>query len=145
MAELPRRDVNAAFLHPLLIRPSGSHAVAVVMEPVPPSKAARAVESAHAAHVADEDLRSKAGYLPSARRQREHEAILAREAELSEGHAECRFSGYVSVSALDAAGLDHAAAEIEQLGYDAQVELRRLYGEQDEAFTFTLPLGRGLR
>ncbi|MDQ3461903.1 MAG: type VII secretion protein EccE [Actinomycetota bacterium] len=145
MAELPRRDVNAAFLHPLLIRPSGSHAVAVVMEPVPPSKAARAVESAHAAHVADEDLRSKAGYLPSARRQREHEAILAREAELSEGHAECRFSGYVSVSALGVAGLEHATAEIEQLGYDAQVELRRLYGEQDEAFTFTLPLGRGLR
>ncbi len=145
MAELPRRDVDAAFLHPLLIRPSGNHAVAVVMEPVPPSKAARAVESAHAAHVADEDLRSKAGYLPSARRQREHEAILAREAELSEGHAECRFSGYVSVSALDAAGLEHATGEVEQLGYDAQVELRRLYGEQDAAFTFTLPLGRGLR
>lgn len=144
MAELPRRDVHAAFLHPLLIRPSGSHAVAVVMEPVPPSKAARAVESAHAAHVADEDLRSKAGYLPSARRQREHEAILAREAELSEGHAECRFSGYVSVSAVDLDGLEHATGEIEQLGYDAQVELRRLYGEQDEAFTFTLPLGRGL-
>ncbi|MGI8983165.1 MAG: SCO6880 family protein [Acidimicrobiales bacterium] len=145
MAERPRRDVDAAFLQPLLIRPSGSHVVAVVMEPVPPSKAARAVESAHAAHVADEDLRSKAGYLPSARRRREHEAILAREAELSEGHAECRFSGYVSVSALDEAGLDHATGEIEQLGYDAQVELRRLYGEQDEAFTFTLPLGRGLR
>ena len=145
MAELPRRDVDAAFLHPLLIRPSGSHAVAVVMEPVPPSKAARAVESAHAAHVADEDLRSKAGYLPSARRQREHEAILAREAELSEGHAECRFSGYVSVTAVNSAGLEHATGEIEQLGYDAQVELRRLYGEQDDAFTFTLPLGRGLR
>ncbi len=145
MAELPRRDVRADFIHPLLLRPSGMHSVAVVMEPVAPSKAARAVESAHASHVADEELRAKAGYLPSARRRREHEAILAREAELADGHAEFRFSGYVTVTARSEEALEYAAGEIEQLGYDAQVELRRLYGEQDQAFTYTLPLGRGLR
>jgi hypothetical protein len=145
VAELPRRDVHAAFLQPLLVRPSGMHAVSVVMEPVAPSKAARAVESAHASHVADEELRAKAGYLPSARRRREHEAILAREAELANGHAECRFSAYVSVTAPDLKALEYLGGEVEQLGFDAQVELRRLYGEQDQAFTYTLPLGRGLR
>lgn len=145
VAELPRRDVHSAFLHPLLVRPNSMHAVAVVMEPVAPSKAARAVESAHAGHVADEELRAKAGYLPSARRRREHEDILAREAELASGHAECRFSAYVSVTAPNIEGLHAAAGEIENLGFDVQIELRRLYGEQDEAFTYTLPLGRGLR
>ncbi len=145
VAELPRRDVYAGFLQPLLLRPSGMHAVAVVMEPVAPSKAARAVESAHASHVADEELRARAGYLPSARRRREHEDILAREAELAAGHGEYRFSAYVSVTAPDPEALEFLGGEIEQLGFDAQVELRRLYGEQDAAFTYTLPLGRGLR
>jgi hypothetical protein len=144
VADWPRRDVVAGFLHPLLVRPAGLSAMAVVMEPVPPSRATRAVESAHASHVADEELRAKVGYLGSARRRKEHQAILAREAELAEGHGEFRFSGYVSVSALDPEALEAAAADIEQAGFDAQVELRRLYAEQDRGFTYTLPLGRGL-
>ncbi|MGH9189703.1 MAG: SCO6880 family protein [Acidimicrobiales bacterium] len=144
MGGLPRRDVEAAFLCPLLLRPSGQHTVAVVMEPVPPRAVARAAESAHASHVADEELRARAGYLPSARRRRLHEAILDREAELAGGHAECRFSGYVTVTATNLDELELLAAEMEGYGYDANVELRRLYGEQDTAFTYTLPLARGL-
>jgi hypothetical protein len=145
VADLPRRHVGAAFLFPLILKPTSTRSVAVVMEPVPPSTAARAVESAHASHLADEELRAKAGYLPSARRRREHEAIVAREAELADGHAEYRFSAYVTVTAPDLEALERAAGEIEQLGYDAGVELRRLYGEQDAAFTYTLPLARGLK
>ncbi len=145
VAEFPRRDVDAAFLFPLLLYPSGMRSVAVVMEPVPPSKAARAVESAHASHVADEKLRGKAGYLPSARRRKEHDAILEREAELAEGHAEYRFSAYVTVTAPTVDQLEFAVGEAEQRAFDAGLELRRLYGEQDDAFTYTLPLARGLR
>jgi hypothetical protein len=145
VAELPRREVGAAFLFPLLLQPTAMRSVAVVMEPIPPSAAARAVESAHATHLADEELRAKAGYLPSARRRKEHEAILAREAELADGHAEYRFSAYVTVTGRNVDELEHAAGEIEQLGYDSGLELRRLYGEQDTAFTYTLPLARGLR
>ena len=37
-----------------------------------------------------------------------------------------------------------ACAEIEQAAGQARIELRLLYGEQDVAFTCTLPLGRGL-
>ena len=43
------------------------------------------------------------------------------------------------------AELDVACAEIEQAARPANLDLRRLYGQQAEAFTWTLPLGRGLR
>lgn len=144
VAEWPRQRVAASFLHPLILRPRSQHSLAVVMEPVPPSRAARAVESAHASHVADEELRARAGYLETARRRRQHEELLRREEELARGHAEVRFAGYVTVTARTEDDLEFAAGEIEQLGFDARVELRRLYGRQDEAFTFTLPLARGL-
>ncbi|HET7486650.1 MAG TPA: SCO6880 family protein [Acidimicrobiales bacterium] len=144
MAELPRRDVHAGFWSPLLLRSGAIRSVAVVAEPVPPSVATRSVESARASHAADESLRQRAGYLASERRERVAEDLAAREAELAAGHGEFRFSGYVTVSALDPDGLERAAGEVEQLGFDAGIELRRLYGEQDVAFTYTLPLGRGL-
>ena len=144
VAEWPRQRVSASFLHPLILRPRSQHSLAVVMEPIPPSRAARAVESAHASHVADEDLRARAGYMETARRRRQHEELVRREEELARGHAEVRFAGYVTVTARSEEDLEFAAGEIEQLGYDARVELRRLYGRQDEAFTYTLPLGRGL-
>lgn len=144
VAEWPRQRVSASFLHPLILRPRSQHSLAMVMEPVPPSRAARAVESAHASHVADEELRARAGYLETARRRRQHEELLRREEELARGHAEVRFAGYVTVTARTEDDLEFAAGEIEQLGFDARVELRRLYGCQDEAFTYTLPLARGL-
>jgi len=46
MAGLPRRDVGAAFLAPLLLSQRAQAAVAVVMEPVPPRTAARRAAAA---------------------------------------------------------------------------------------------------
>ena len=114
------------------------------MAPVGPARAAREVEAARTADLADEELRRRAGFVTTARRRREAEGVVRREAELADGHAEYRFSGYVTVSAPDRAGLDAACAEVEQAASQAHLELRRLYGQQEEAFTWTLPLARGL-
>ena len=38
-----------------------------------------------------------------------------------------------------------ACAEVEGIANQSGLELRRLWGEQDIAFTYTLPLGRGVR
>jgi hypothetical protein len=70
--------------------------------------------------------------------------VLQREAELADGHGEYTFSGYVTVSGPDRVGLEAACAEIEQAAQQARVDLRRLYGQQREAFCWTLPLARGL-
>lgn len=144
VAEWPRRRVGAAFLQPLLLRPVSQRTMCVVLEPVPPSRAARAVEAAHANHLADEELRARAGFMETARRRRDHDELVRREEDLAHGHAECRYAGYVTVTGRTKEELEWAAGEIEQLGYDAGLELRRLYGQQDLAFTNTLPLARGL-
>jgi hypothetical protein len=115
------------------------------MAPVPPYRAVREVRSARTADLADQALRARAGFLASARRDRESEGVVRREEELAEGHQEFRFSGYVTVSADDPERLVEACAETERSAQSARLELRRLFGRQAEAYTWTLPLGRGLR
>jgi hypothetical protein len=145
IVEWPRIEVGPDFLSPLLLAASGCRAASVVMAPIPPARAAREVEAARTADLADEKLRQKAGFLTTARRQREAEGVIQRESELADGHAEFRFSGYVTVSAASSSELDVACAEVEQAARQSNLELRRLYGQQAEAFTWTLPLARGLR
>ena len=69
---------------------------------------------------------------------------MQRETELADGHGEYRFSGYITVSGGDRSELEAACAEMEQAARQSHLELRRLYGRQAEALTWTLPLGRGL-
>jgi hypothetical protein len=72
------------------------------------------------------------------------EGIARRESELSDGHAAYRFSGYVTVTGATRDELEVACGEIVQAGHQCRLELRRLYGIQDLAFAWTLPLGRGV-
>jgi hypothetical protein len=143
IAEWPRLEANPDFLTPLLLC-EGRRSVSIVMAPVPAERAAREARAARAADAADEELRSRAGFLPSVRRSREAEGVVQREAELADGHAEYHFAGYVTVSGGDRDELETACVETQQAAQRAQVELCRLYGRQEEAFTWTLPLGRGL-
>lgn len=144
VAEWPRVEVGPDFLAPLLLHTEVQRSVSVIMGPLPPSAGIREVEAARTAQVADETLRQRAGFLSTARRMREAEGAARREAELSDGHASYRFSGYVTVSARTAEELDEACGQVVQSGHQCRLELRRLHGVQDLAFTWTLPLGRGL-
>jgi hypothetical protein len=143
IAEWPRLEVNPDFLTPLLLC-EGRRTVSVLMAPVPAERAAREARAARAADLADEELRARAGFLASARRDREATGVLRRETELADGHAEYRFAGYVTVTAGDRDELEAACVETQQAAQRALLELCRLYGRQEEAFTWTLPLGRGL-
>jgi len=51
----------------------------------------------------------------------------------------------VTVSARDEEELDRACAEVEHAAQQAHIEIERMYGQQATAFSFTLPLCRGLR
>jgi hypothetical protein len=85
------------------------------------------------------------GFRETARRRRVSEAAVQREEELAEGHAAVRFAGYVTVSARSPEELERNCSEIEHAAQMARLELLRLYGQQEEAFTYTMPLCRGLR
>jgi len=144
IAEWPRVEVGPDFLGPLLLG-SVRRTVSVVMEPLSPTRAIRQAEQARTADVADAELRRRGGFLATARRAREAELAVRREAELAEGHAAVRFSGYVTVTAPTVEQLEEACDATEQAAGQCRLELRRLYGDQERAFTCTLPLGRGLR
>jgi hypothetical protein len=119
--------------------------IAVTLEPISPLRAIREVEAARTSDLADQELRGRMGFVETARRRRMAEATARREEELADGHAAVRFSGYVTVSARSDDELEHHCAEVEHAAQMARLELIRLYGQQDEAFTYTLPLCRGLR
>ncbi|HET9051931.1 MAG TPA: SCO6880 family protein, partial [Candidatus Dormibacteraeota bacterium] len=67
------------------------------------------------------------------------------ERDLNEGHAVYRVSAYVTVTAPTSAELDAACTDVEQQARRAGLDLRLEYGTQDVAFTYTLPLCRGVR
>jgi Putative type VII ESX secretion system translocon, EccE len=143
IAEWPRVDVGPDFLGPMLLG-SVRRTVSVVMEPVNPSRAIRQVEQARTADLADSELRRRGGFLATARRSREEALVNRREEELADGHASFRFSGYVTVTAPTTDLLEGACEATEQAAGQCRLELRRLYGEQAQGLTCTLPLGRGL-
>lgn len=145
IAGWPRIDVGAAFLSPLLLNAQAARAISVTHEPISPSRAVREVEAAHTSDVADRELRGRMGFIESARRRRVADATTQREEELADGHAAIRFAGFVTVSAPTLDGLEQDCSEIEHAAQMARLDLVRLYGQQEEGFTFTLPLGRGLR
>ena len=143
IAEWPRVDVTPDFLGPLFFSPV-RRTLSVTMEPVDPRRAARQVAQARTADLADGELRRRGGFLVTARQVREKEGVEHRDTELADGHAQYRFSGYLSVTADTREELRDGCAAIEQAAGQARLELRRLYGEQDVAFSAVLPLGRGL-
>ncbi|MBO0686532.1 MAG: hypothetical protein J2P45_25570 [Candidatus Dormibacteraeota bacterium] len=142
--EWPRTPVGPDFLAPLLLQTSCARTVAMVMEPIPPHRARREAEAARVADASDEQMRRRAGFVTSARRSREQEQVLAREGEIADGHSDLRFSAYVLASAASGEELHRACAEVEQQAAQARLELARLDGAHDLAFTYCLPLGRGL-
>jgi len=143
IAEWPRVEVTPDFLGPILFS-SLRRSVVLTMEPVDPTRAARQVAQARTADIADGELRRRGGFLVTARHSRQQAGVEERDTELADGHAQYRFSGYVTVTADTRSELTAARLAVEQAAGQARVELRLLFGEQDLAFSCSLPLGRGL-
>ncbi len=141
----PRVEVSPMFMDALLGRSNAVRTVAVTFEPVTPQRSTREVEAAVTRDRADRDLRRRFGQSETARQRQAQEATARREAELAAGHCEVRLSGFVTVSGRDAEELRRASAEVLENAARSRLELHRMYGQQADAFTFTLPLCRGLK
>ena len=75
--------------------------------------------------------------------------MSTREEELASGHAAVRFAGYVTVSVPNtgpdaASKLGMTVRKVEMAANSRQLRLERMWGQQEEALTYTLPLCRGL-
>lgn len=144
VAEWPRREVPAAFLLPLLLQANMQRSISVVMEPLETSKALSKVEAAIVGDQTSEQVRAGKGFAQTARRAKRSTDLLRRESELASGYGEFRYAGYITVSADTPAELEHACAAMENRALQSRLQVRRLNGLHDVAFTHTLPLGRGL-
>lgn len=145
IAGWPRVEVSPMFMDPLLGHSSAVRAVAVVFEPIAPERSTREAEAAITRDQAERELRHRFGQSQTARQRQAEEAAARREAELAAGHGELRLAGFVTVSGRDPDELRRACSEVVDHAARARLELRRMYGQQASAFTFTLPLCRGLR
>jgi hypothetical protein len=145
IAGWPRVEVSAMFMDAVLERSSVVRTIAVTFDPISPARSTREVEASITRDRADRELRQRFGQSETARQRQAQEATIRREAELAAGHAEVRLSGFVTVSGRNPHELQRACAEVVDQAARCHLELHRMYGQQADAFTFTLPLCRGLR
>jgi hypothetical protein len=141
----PRVDVSPMFMDALLGRSNVVRTVAVTFEPIAPERSTRDAEAAVTRDRADRELRRRFGQSETARQRQAHDAAARREAELAAGHGEVRLAGFITVSGRDPDDLRRACSQVHEHAARARLELHRMYGQQAAAFTFTLPLCRGLR
>jgi hypothetical protein len=141
----PRVDVSPMFMEALLGRSNIVRTVGVTFEPIPPERSTREVEAAITRDRADRELRRRFGQSETARQRQAEEATARRESELAAGHGEVRLAGFVTVTGRDLDELRRACSEVHEHAARARLELHCMYGQQADAFTFTLPLCRGLR
>jgi hypothetical protein len=141
----PRVEVSPMFMDSLLGHSGVVRTVSVTFEPLASDRSTREVEAAITRDRADRELRARFGQSETARQRQAADATRRREAELAAGHSEVRLSGFVTVTGRDPDDLRRACAEVMEQAARARLELHRLYGQQADAFTFTLPLCRGLR
>ena len=142
----PRIDVGAAFLSPLLLHAQMVRAIAVTIEPISPLKAIREVEAARTSDVADQRPPRPDGL----HRDRARAAPRPRPSRAARRNSPTGTppSASPATSPSPRASLEELerhCSEIEHAAQMARLELLRLYGQQEEAFTYTLPLCRGLR
>ena len=145
IAGWPRSEVGPAFLSPLLSSCTHVRSVAVCFQPLDARRSVAQAEADVTRSETDRHQRHRLGQLETARQRQAQDATRRREAELAAGHSEVRLAGYLTVTGRDNDELDHACQEAITLAARSHLELRRLYGQQAHAFTFTLPLCRGLK
>lgn len=144
VAGWPQLPVGADWLAPLLTDARATRTVTVAMEPIPMSKAARAADREVMAREADAELKERKGFRVNARERKRLADVEARERELSEGHAEFRFVGLVTVTSDDPDVLDDECADLEQAAAQSLLDLRPLDARHDLGWLASLPLGRTL-
>jgi hypothetical protein len=141
----PRIEVSPLFMDALLARSAAVRSVAVTFEPLAIDRSTREIEAAITRDQADRALRRRFGQSETARQRQAQAATARRESELAAGHGEVRMSGFITVSGRDSDDLRRACVEVQDHAARARLELHRMYGQQADAFSFTLPLCRGLR
>ncbi|MDQ6791284.1 MAG: hypothetical protein M3256_03835 [Actinomycetota bacterium] len=142
--EWPRRGVAAGFLQPLLLDCAGMRTFSLTYEVRPGAIAAKEFRSSATNDGLTKRIRDRWGFRDTPEREMQRENVLRAEREAAEGHAVIAWSAYVTCSGHTAEEAEEVWAEAVSRASASNLELQRLYGLQEAAFTYTLPLCRGL-
>ena len=143
--QYPRVGVGCDFLAPLLLRTAASRTVAIVAEPVDELVALGQAQRAAMKAGADDAMRSKLRKRKTKHEERQDEVVTRREDEIVDGAADTRTSGYITVHAPTLEQLTAACRDVEQQAVKSRLRITQLSRQQALAFTYTLPLCRGVR
>lgn len=143
ISEWPRSLVYPGFLSPLLLSTGIQRSFSLLCTPMRSDLAAKDIRKKKVEHISDHAQRTKMGQIEDAAQTAEYHDVLKQEADLTAGHGVLRYTGLIAVSAPSIDELDAAVSAIEQTAIQASCEVRRLVGQQAQAFTAAaLPLCR---
>ena len=142
---LPLGEVPADWFAPTVLSDSAvCRTVAMTVQPVPRQQANREVTRSLTRLLAEDERKQRLGQVQTAEDAKQESAAVQRMEELADGHADVLYAVTVTVTAPDLEALDHACQSVDHVAGIAGCELRQLDGQQAQAFTWTLPLARGL-
>jgi hypothetical protein len=145
IAEWPSVPVEAAWIYPLIALGGVRRTISLTAHPIPPSRSMRELRGLRVAKRADEAQRRRLGQVETAADEEEYAALERREHELVRGHTEYAYTGWITVTAPDTDHLEAECALVEQAAVRSALEVRRVYGEVDQAFLrAALPLAHGV-
>jgi hypothetical protein len=145
LSEWPRAATHPSFLRPLLFGTGVQRTFTLLARPLPPGKSLREIRRARAEQLADAATRARVGRVEEEVHRAAAAELPRREEDLVAGHGDLRFTGLLAVSARSLDELADACASTETAAAQAGCELRRLVGQQVQAYAAaSLPLARGL-
>lgn len=144
----PRTEQRCDFLHSLIFA-QGRDGLAVrktlslTIASLPADRAQAQIQREMTEAVTDAEQKARIGQVPKAADRQAQLDIAARDEALAAGHADCTYTGIITVTAATRDELAAAVAVIEQAAHKAHCELRVLYGTQSQAFIVgALPFAR---
>jgi hypothetical protein len=142
---LPLGEVTADWLAPIMLGDGPvCRTIAMTVQPIGRQQATREVNRTLTRLVAQDEHKQRLGQLHTAQDAKREAAAVRRMEELAHGHADVIYAVTVTVTAPDLATLEQACQSVDHMVGMAGCELRQLEGQQAQAFTWTLPLARGL-
>lgn len=142
VAEWPRAHVAADVLWPVIFPSGVNRTLSMFYKPFTRAQSESAIRAKHSEIVQSSWLKDKLGRVETLADSKELDDVLAREAELLAGHAEVGLVGMITVTARSLEDLEADVTAIHAAATQASLDLRRVYGQQLQAFTAAaLPLG----
>jgi len=132
-------------LAPLLADGTARRSFGLVLEPMPPRAAERAVMRERTERDVAVRMRQRTGQVVPEHERAAMAMAASQDAERAAGHGLVRFTGYATVTVTDPDTLEDACAALEADAAAARIDLRRMWLNQDTGFALgALPVGLGL-